>query len=363
MDRARVIKNTLRTSGSNPYNDYDKRRYRERAEKMVADGDAAAHLLNEGERDDLLAQHRDTPKPKVQQVAYTLPSLQQLAGVVSDLLQETVVSATIQALKGDPDLAGWTRKGLGLHKDRNSKKCLFCEQPLPAGRLDALEAHFSAEYEQFLGKLDEQIRQLQAASDQAAGVELPDSARLYADLVTEYDEAKSAVRKALERVHEFLEVLIRALNDKKAKPFDRVTLDAAVPPLDADVVDRLNVVIRKHNQACEGFQARIATARERLALDMIAVELDEFVQLGDDVRQADADVKTAKQEVQRLTTEIERLEREIVEHRQPAEELNRDLYKYLGHGELQLAIKDTGYSIMRNGQPAKMLSEGEMTAI
>ncbi|RMH09853.1 MAG: hypothetical protein D6704_00520 [Nitrospirae bacterium] len=363
IDRARVIKNTLRTSGSNPYNDYDKRRYKERAEKMVADGDAAAHLLNEGERDDLLAQHRDTPKPKVQQVAYTLPSLQQLADVVSDLLQETVVSATIQALKDDPDLAGWTRKGLGLHKDRNSKKCLFCEQPLPASRLEALEAHFSAEYEQFLGKLDEQIRQLQAASDQADRVELPDSAKLYADLVTEYDEAKSAVRKALERVHEFLAALIRALNDKKAKPFDRVALDVAVPPLEVDVIDRLNGVIRKHNQACDEFEARVARARERLALDMIAMDLDEFEQLRDAVRQAEADVKTVEQEVERLTTEIERLEREIAEHRQPAEDLNRNLCKYLGHGELQLAVRDTGYSISRNGQPATTLSEGEMTAI
>lgn len=363
IDRSKVIKDTLRTSGSNPYNNYDKRRYTERAEKIVADGDATTYLLNEGKRDDLLAQHRDILKPKVQEVAYTLPSLQQLAGSVSDLLQETVVSATMQALKSDPDLAGWTRKGLGLHKDRNSDKCLFCEQPLPAGRLEALEAHFSAEYDQFLGKLDEQIRQLQAASDQVAGVDLPDSARLYADLVTEYDEAKNAVQKALERVYEFLGALFQALDNKKAKPFDRVTLDAAVPQLDTDVVDRLNVVIRKHNQACDDFQTRVAKARECLALDLIAVEIDEFVQLGETVRQADADFKTAKQEVQQMTTKIDRLEREIVEHRKPAEELNRDLCKYLGHGELQLAIKDTGYSIMRNGQPAKMLSEGEKTAI
>lgn len=363
IDRAKAIKNTLRTSGSNPYNEYDKRRYRERAERMVADGDAATHLLNEGERDDLLVQHRDTPKPKVQEIRYTLPSLQQLTISVSDLLQETVVSTIIQALKDDPDLAGWTRKGLGLHKDRDSKKCLFCEQPLPAGRLEVLEAHFSAEYERFLVKLDEQIRHLQAASNQAARVELPDSARLYADLVTEYDEAKSAVQKALVHVHECLETLIQALKDKKAKPFDRVTLDVAVPPLEVDIIDRLNGVVRKHNQASDEFEARVASARKRLALDMIAMDLDKFEQLRDAVRQAETDVKTVKQEVERLTTEIERLEREIVEHRQPAEELNRDLCKYFGHGELQLAVRDTGYSISRNRQPATTLSEGEMTGI
>ena len=37
-----------------------------------------------------------------------------------------------------------------------------------------------------------------------------------------------------------------------------------------------------------------------------------------------------------------------MEHRRPAEELNDDLRSYLGHGELRLEIKDTGYTIMRH---------------
>ena len=57
------------------------------------------------------------------------------------------------------------------------------------------------------------------------------------------------------------------------------------------------------------------------------------------------------------------LEREIVEHRQPAEELNDDLRHYLGHNEIQLEVKETGYTIARNGVPATALSEGETTAI
>lgn len=52
-----------------------------------------------------------------------------------------------------------------------------------------------------------------------------------------------------------------------------------------------------------------------------------------------------------------------MEHRQPAEELNEDLNKYLGHGELQLEIRETGYVITRNSVPAESLSEGETTAI
>ena len=67
--------------------------------------------------------------------------------------------------------------------------------------------------------------------------------------------------------------------------------------------------------------------------------------------------------MQRVDAEIAKLEREIVEHRKPAEELNDDLRKYLGHGELSLDIKDTGYTLMRRGRPAHTVSEGETTAI
>ncbi len=57
------------------------------------------------------------------------------------------------------------------------------------------------------------------------------------------------------------------------------------------------------------------------------------------------------------------MEREIVEHQRPAEELNKDLHRYLGHDELRLEVKQIGYMIMRRDSQAHSLSEGEMTAI
>jgi len=125
----------------------------------------------------------------------------------------------------------------------------------------------------------------------------------------------------------------------------------------------LNAVIKKHNQACDDFETRIRAARERLALDMLAADWEDFVRLRDAEQQAAADEQAALKEVEHLDTEIKRLEREIVEHRQPAEELNEDLRKYLGHDELRLEVKDTGYTITRHGDSPLTLSEGEMTAI
>mgnify|MGYP005842412701 CR=1 FL=1 len=362
IDCAKVIKDTLRASGS-AYNEYDKRRYKEGAEKMAETADASTHRLSDSERDSLLAQHRATPKSTLKEIAYRLPNLQELAGGVAELLETTVVSAAIQALKDDAALAEWTRHGLGLHKERKSDRCLFCEQPLPEDHLSQLEAHFNAEYEQFLQTVEDQIQRLESAEKQAAGVRLPSRAELYDHLVKDFDAAQLALQQALDAVQTFLGELINELKGKRAKPFEAQTLNVSVPCVDVAVVERLNEVICRHNHACNDFTQRARTARDRMALAMIAENRDEFVRLRAAAQAALANVERLDQEIKELDDQIARLERDIRQHQRPAEELNEDLKRYLGHGDLQFTIKETGYAITRNGVPADRLSEGEMTAI
>ena len=54
------------------------------------------------------------------------------------------------------------------------------------------------------------------------------------------------------------------------------------------------------------------------------------------------------------SAKINALEQEIINHKKPAEDINRDLESYLGHREIQLATADgeTGYAIMRGDKPA-----------
>jgi len=363
ISRAAVIKDTLRSSGSSPYNNYDKSNFRSRAVKMAVDGDHKPHRLSESDRETLLAQHRSTPKPKLQETSYELPALTTLAGAVSQLLQRTVLSAAIQSLKDDRDLSSWVHQGLALHRSRHAEMCLFCEQTLPADRLTALEAHFSAEYDQFLQSLDERIAELRLASTAAATLSLPNRAEFYEDLAEDYDDAKSALDRAMETAKSALDSLAQALETKKGRAFTGYGLDVVVPDVDSGLVERVNQVIRRHNDACDDFEARVREARQLLEADSVAGALDEFQELLAAVEASEASVAQATANTDRLNGEIARLEREIVEHRKSAEELNEDLHNYLGHDEFRLQIKDTGYTITRAGAPAQALSEGETTAI
>jgi len=182
-------------------------------------------------------------------------------------------------------------------------------------------------------------------------------------MAAEYDSAAQAVRHALKKVQDLVDALVQALEAKRGQPFKSLELDVLSPGIDADTVDRLNQLIQRHNSACADFQARTTDARERLALDMIAQNIGDYSRLFEAAKVAADAIAPIEADVRRLSLEIERLEREIVEHRQPAEELNDDLRKYLGHDELRLEVKDTGYALMRQGVPADALSEGERTAL
>ncbi len=121
IDRATVIRETLRSSGStNPYTNYDKSDFREHALGMVAKGDNEVQQLSDEVRGRLLTQHQATLKPRIQPISYRLPMLAALAASVSKELKTTVVSAVVQSLVDDPELSSWVHHGLELHKDHQT---------------------------------------------------------------------------------------------------------------------------------------------------------------------------------------------------------------------------------------------------
>ena len=360
--QAKRIKDALRTSGQNRYNNYNKARFRHDADDL-AKGDPTTHRLAHADREKLLARHSGTSRPPVVALKYVLPNIDAIMARVQSLLRITVVSAAIETLRSDPTLAEWTRRGVSLHRDRIATECLFCCQPLPRARLDALGAHFNDEYDQLIQRIDEQIAQMQAACEELDAIEIPPAASFYEHLVQEFLSCERGLKDVLASARSFIADAIQALADKKPRAFEKVSVELQLPLMDGDAVKKLNTVIRKHNEECDAFESRREDARTRLARHMIASELQEYLRLRNAADDAADDHERHRRKKERLDADIANLEDEIVEHRQPAEDLNEDLRKYLGHGELRLRTKDTGYSIIRGDERACTVSEGETTAI
>ena len=364
VDRGRDIKMDLLGPGDNNYHKYDKRDYRLRAEKMLEDGDAEKYYLEDTERRALIVQHSATPKTKVEEITYQESDFTYIRDKVADLLSATVVSETIQSLRDDVEISEWVRQGLDLHRKHNSGDCIFCEQSLPERRLSALERHFNIAYEGLISSLNESMGEIGRDSKSLAALEVPDGSKIYEHLVEEYGKAKSELKSYCSQADAYLESLRTALSAKKKQPFDQVSLDSSDFPLpDNGALERLNNIIRRHNSMCESHAASAANARQRLEFALVAEGLTRFKALHYRANASRTSADEIAAQVDALCDKISKLASEIMEHRKPAEELNDDLYDYLGHRELQLEVRDNGYAITRQGDPMPQPSEGETTAI
>ncbi|MDE0104071.1 MAG: AAA family ATPase [Bryobacterales bacterium] len=362
IDNARQVKNMLSSSGSNKYNNYNKTHFKNRAMTMVNDGNAASCRLSTRDRTALQNRQVATLKNKINEISYTLPNFEAIVEHVSRLLMTTISSVTINALTHDAELSDWTREGLALHKERSAEQCQFCDQPLSKQRLDELEAHFSETYKKHIALIDRSIKRiavLKGSTDQ----HLPNEAQLYDDLSSTYDSAEKEFINMLNIVREFLERSIKLLKSKKNHLFEAVHSDLKTPIVDDEAIHRINSVIQRHNTACDNFGDRVNDARVQLADDIVAENLKSFVHLSEFASNATAKREKKELLVKSLDDRIDELELEILEHRRPAEELNDDLHSYLGHSDLSLETKETGYSLTRGGRVARSLSEGERTAV
>lgn len=199
--------------------------------------------------------------------------------------------------------------------------------------------------------------------DKARPLQLPDAGLLYQDLSEDYGPASEDLDKAKADIHAFVSDLIEHLERKRSHPFTRLELNVPVPDVDFAAVTRANDVIQSHNRRCDDFRSSVEAAGRRLADAMIAASVPEHARLEAEVANAQAPIHALDSEIRQLNDEVALLEQSIIEHRQPAEELNEDLHKYLGHDEIRVDVRDTGYMLTRGGVPALSLSEGERTAL
>jgi wobble nucleotide-excising tRNase len=358
---ARLIKEALGAHG-NSYANYNKRNSRDRLEKLRTSEDQKPSQVNENERARLLAQARMPPKPRLEHTVYKVPDFTTISHFVSELTHRRIVSQVIDALKDAPATAEWVRQGLLLHSSP-AGSCLFCDQSLPSGRLAQLEAHFSKELSELLTAIDAQITLLDDHTENAKLYFLPKKAEFYDDLVTDYCDIADGITALQAKIEEALAALIALLKRKKIAPFGELVDKVDPPQLDEEPLVRLKAVIDSHNEICEKFEARITAALSRLEEGYVVASLAEYTTLVANEESAQTAVSWAEVNERRLKDEIAELERDIIDHREPADELNRELRAYLGHSDLQCEVKETGYIITRKGQLAIALSDGERSAI
>lgn len=388
-DRARAIKNLLVAPGGK-YNNYNAADFKSHITSFER---VSVPALSLEEHQCLLDLKDAKPLSPIPMPTVRFPDVMGLQKEAREALAKTVVSSVIEEMAANPTVSGWVGSGLPLHTHGgDSSTCKFCEQPLPAERLRRLEAHFNDQFRQFTAGLQELAVRIEAAGQTLDGVSLPSSTALYPELQAAYERERreldihlgnvrrgllalaAAIKTKQERIFECLELERLLDGGDGTKRDDKSVLLALLSALNAglpsfgeflgkNALARLLKVIERHNSKTESFAEQVKAARGRLHQHELAQAHPGWKEQQTRLQAAKEAKVLAGQEKGKAETNIMALEADILQHRQPADELNRELIAYLGHDEIQMAVEETGYRLMRRGAHATNLSEGERTAI
>lgn len=363
IEQAKTIRELLSSSGINTYNNYDKAFYKKKANSLSAIPDVSKKLLSEIDKNRYKKQKESSSKPQILQLSLALPDTADLLEKVNTILTKTVISEAIQTLKDDDELSKWVGKGLTLHKKRQSKLCFFCEQLLPAERLKKLEGHFNVQFNQFITELNLLIKEIETHKKSFDDFTFHDKAKLYDHLSIEYDKEITLAYNNITLVNNYLDILSTHLQKKIKSPFKRLDQITEDCPEVSDILIPVNNVIDNHNLETKYFNDTVSNARLKLEESIVAESLAKYNEKIDAIAVISKEINSIQNMIGKIESEIKEIEQQIIEHRRPADELNSDLQKYLGHTDLKFDVKETGYQISRHENPATGLSEGEQTAI
>jgi len=386
--KAREIKLLLTAPGGGKYNNYDAPGFRH-AIQQTPGQTPLPPCLNSEKKEEYIAAKEGKPKPLLSLLDESYPDFSELTSETNELLKRSIVSATISELLENPKVANWIHDGLKFH-DAETTQCQFCGQLLPPERIQALEAHFNDQYNQFQEEVSGQIGKIEEAIESSSDITFPDKNLLYPHLVAPYTKAIREFKQQSGTADLYLQSLISSLEMKKEEPFKTLDLNGilsdpdkhsdpsilleilqAVFPiagaisakLGCDALRKVNEIIARHNQYTDDFSASVDAARESLELDAVLEVVSDYQNLIEENEIAQEKKNRADSLKSKVDAEVLALEAKIKEHQKPADELNQELASYLGRDELRFDAKENGYIITRNGAPADKLSDGERTAI
>lgn len=296
---------------------------------------------------------------------FSLPEVEELYQDFNKILAEKVQQSVIDRVKEDESLEKWIEEGLNIHK--GEKYCQFCLNPISDNLLEAYSKHFSDS----LNRLKINIQDIKGKLNSAKiNYTLFDPDKLYSDLKTAYEAAVSLFNSNKNCFNSFIDAMINDLDEKEKNPDKEYQPEAIYPE---DCIDNLKKILNdivnikeKHNERSKNHEQERESSLERLIVDEAAkfvVELD-YPQKLEDISNYEERIEANTKQITRLEEEVNHIENKISDEVRGAEEINYILKTFFGKNDIYIRVRqDKKYELVRSGNIAKNLSEGEKTAI
>lgn len=292
------------------------------------------------------------------------------------LFAQTVDAVAIERLTANPDIADWVGTGTNLHVQHKSKSCEYCGNDISSDRLKKLAAHFNEADRQIKSDLDGLLGELRTIFSALNRWGIPDPARLYPELQETFRSAKVRVEQALEVLTKEVEVLGKSAKEKQLATTQSKTL-TNIPNLQPIIqaIEATNAEISKHNSKTKEFDKRQKAALFSIKTHFLSTIKDDVMVEGSKLGESNEQLDKIRAEVTETKSRLDTARAQISSTHKACEIISNSLHAFLGRNELTFVPAESqdetgknqgqvqGYQILRHGDPATKLSEGEKTAI
>lgn len=361
QEKAKDIKNALTTTKQDNYRNYYRTNLEEAIRKNVEKLKNPENLKLSDERLTVLKKSiQQTSEPEIENLPLPDFDLSEFENEVKAILSKKVTSQIIKKLQTDQDVNKWVEKGLQIHKDKSLDVCAFCNQKIPVKRFEDLENHFNDEYRGIIRSIKELKNKCHL---RRVNVRFPESSGFYDDIVDEYLSNRNYAEEAIKSFNKRVDSILKVLEQKELNPFTQLSLDEKTFTLDS--FKKINEIIKKHNKKTEDFENQIDKNKKELEDYYISEFYPSYYKNSEEVKSLEDSRLALEESIKAEETEMKKLKENLITYYMPAQQINKDLEQFLGRDEIQLAATDAkeGYTITRNGEIAKDLSEGEKTAL
>jgi len=327
----------------------------------------ATYTLSQADFDKYKAQAiSNEQKPPIGEITISIADLATLKTEAETILQRQATSDNkIQKLLDSKPISDWVETGKSLHEGKTD--CEFCGNTLPTDLLAKLNEHFSKDYDLLKADIEAKLITL-TESKIILTTPLPTETAFYTDILPDFRARKPLLETEITNFNNSIASLIKDLEGKKDKPFDRLNVTAFSDNKTSleTALTNFNEVIKTNDQRSAGFTTEKNTAIEKLkehfAADFETTETYSAIQtqLTNEQTAIDAKGLTIAGQKQAITLIKSQLDETV----KGAGVVNDYLKIFFGKDDIQITpTTDKKFQLLRGTDVAKNLSEGEKTAI
>ncbi|MCM1336587.1 MAG: AAA family ATPase [Candidatus Amulumruptor caecigallinarius] len=276
-------------------------------------------------------------------------------------------------LNSSSEMYQWGEIGLAYYKAHSAvKTCAFCGNILNSARIEELNRFYTNEASKLRTKINLMLEKLNSLMEEANlhFLRIISSNDLSESLRTNFDSLRTEYLHFYIEIKDFINSLINALKNKEHN-----SLFEALPKLDMpnnlyrrfeDCRHRILIIINKHNAIISNFDSIKQQSVKKLKLHHVARMLKEKeyprIKRLKELQEKENLEKT--RELEKLEQLFQGLQSELKSLTKGKENLNKFIQRFLGRNDLEIhTIEDNYFILKRGNEIAKLLSEGEKTAI